>query len=206
MHGVMTLDIFNIAMIIFTFITLSLKYGYDEEANDMITRASAFDQTLGLSHGFLDFSNLYLYYEFLAILDSVLCFFMSLSLLKYTFLWIPSLKLLTNVFQAFFNLTIKRLFCFTCLLTIIFALYFHYFYSYVVYGFSDLSFSLIRTNLLLIQGTLFNKNKFYLVEETIEYVYQRLGWGVAILNIGGIHLFGRYIIINIITAFMKSDI
>ena len=33
-----------------------------------------------------------------------------------------------------------------------------------------------------------------------------MGWVATIFSIGMIHLFGRYIILNIIVAFMKKDI
>ncbi len=95
---------------------------------------------------------------------------------------------------------------FLLLLTLALSLYFHYFYSYVCFGFYDIGFSMIRTSLLFVQGPLFNKNVFYLAQENMEYVYQRVGWGAAIINIGLIHLFGRYIVFNIIVAFMKTDI
>lgn len=45
-----------------------------------------------------------------------------------------------------------------------------------------------------------------MVNESIEYVYEKVGWAAALLNIGVIHLFGRYIVITIIVAFVKKDI
>ena len=64
----------------------------------------------------------------------------------------------------------------------------------------------MRTNLLFVQGALFNSNKYLVVSETIEYVYEKVGWAAALLNIGVIHLFGKYVVITIIVAFLKKDI
>jgi hypothetical protein len=131
---------------------------------------------------------------------------MSLSIIKYTFFWVPSLAILTKSFSTYFNSTIKKIIFFIILVSMSFALYCHFFYSYVCFGFFDLSFSMIRTNLLLIQGSLFNKNKMYLVEESMEYVYSRIGWAAAMFNMGLIHFFGRYVILTVIVAFMRKDI
>lgn len=208
MRGVETLDLMNIGMIMLTLITLSLKYGYDDQASDKLKEAYDAHKIEGLENGggYVEFSTIYLYYEIIAVLDSILGFLMAISILKYTSYWIPSLHILTNAFKSYFSSTIKRIFYFICLLSLAFSLYFHYFYSYVCFGFQDLAFTLIRTNLLFVQGPLFNKNTFYLQEETLEYVYQRLGWGAVLVNIGVIHFFGRYVIMSIITAFMKKDI
>ena len=138
-------------------------------------------------------------------MDCVIIFMMSLSIIKYTFFWIPSLDILLKSLSTYFNSTIKRIMYFICLVSMSFALYCHYFYSYFCFGFFDLSFSLIRTNILLFQGSLFNDNVYYLSDETIEYIYQRIGWGAALVNIGLMHLFGKYVILNIIVAFMKND-
>ena len=131
---------------------------------------------------------------------------MSLSILKYTFFWIPSLATLTTAFRAYMSSTLKHLATFLFLITLAFSLYFHYFYAYVCFGFFDLGFSMIRTSLLFVQGPLVNKNMFYLVQENMEYVYSRVGWGAVIINIGLVHLFGRHIVLNIIVAFMKKDL
>jgi hypothetical protein len=40
----------------------------------------------------------------------------------------------------------------------------------------------------------------------MEYVYARIGWAAALFNMGMIHLFGRYVVMAIIVAFMKKDI
>ena len=44
------------------------------------------------------------------------------------------------------------------------------------------------------------------MNESIEYIYEKVGWAAALLNIGIIHLFGRYVVITIIVAFVKKDI
>ena len=88
---------------------------------------------------------------------------MSLSILKYTFFWIPSLATLTTAFQSFMSSSLKHLATFLLLLILAFSLYFHYFYAYVCFGFFDLGFSMMRTSLLFVQGPLVNKNYFCLV-------------------------------------------
>jgi hypothetical protein len=155
---------------------------------------------------FVEFDKHYLFYESLTLLDALVIFMMALSIIKYTFFWIPSLSILTSTFQSYFNTTIKRIFYFIILISISFSIYCHLFYSYLCFGFFDFSFSMIRTNLLFIQGSLFNKNKFYLSEESMEYVYSRIGWIAALFNMGIIHLFGKYFIITLIVSFMKRDI
>lgn len=75
---------------------------------------------------------------------------MAVSVIKYTFFWIPSLGILTTSFTTYFNSTIKRIAYFILLISFAFALYSHFFYSYVCFGFFDLSFALIRTDLLFV--------------------------------------------------------
>ena len=206
LDGVHGLDVVNIAMIILSYISLSLKYGYDQFIEDKVTQAKQSLIPDSKDAGFVDFSTSYIFYESLALLDSLLIFLMSLSILKYTFFWIPSLATLTTAFRAYLSSTLRHLAAFLLLLALAFSLYFHYFYAYVCYGFFDLGFSMVRTSLLFVQGPLINKNEFYLVVENMEYVYARVGWGAVIINIGLVHLFGRHIVMNIIVAFLKKDL
>lgn len=104
------------------------------------------------------------------------------------------------------NSTIKKIVQFVFVLSFALSAYFHFFYGNVTYGFYDYSFSLIRANLLFLQGNLFNRNKVYLADETTEYIYERQGWFATIISVGLIHFFGRYVVLNIIIAFMKKDI
>jgi hypothetical protein len=78
--------------------------------------------------------------------------------------------------------------------------------AYVAYGFFSYTYSFIRTNLLLVSGNLYNREKIYLSEETYEYIYERSGWIITLISIGIIHIFGKYILLNIIVALMKKDI
>lgn len=57
----------------------------------------------------------------------------------------------------------------------------------------------------MLQGSLFNHNIYYLSDETIGYIYQRIGWFAALMNISLMHIFGKYVFINLIVAFMKND-
>eukprot|EP00347_Sterkiella_histriomuscorum_P019102 403342941 len=198
LKGISTFEIINILMIIFTYLNLGMKYLYDRIINQA-AQDSKFDR-------FIDFSLHYFFYEALFIFDSIIIFMMALSIIKYTFFWIPSLSLLTKSLQNYLNSTIKKIVQFVFILSFAIAAYCHFFYGYVTYGFYDYSFALIRANLLFLQGNLFNRNKIYLADETIEYVYERQGWFATIFSIGIIHFFGRYVILNIIIAFMKKDI
>lgn len=207
--GVSSFEIINMVMIILSLIDLGLKYGYDSIVWDNLLQATTFitrSANLTTQNSFIDFAPNYLFYESISLLDSIIIFLMSLSIIKYTFFWIPSLGILTESFSTYFNSTIKKILYFIILISMAFSVYCHFFYSYVCFGFFDLSFSMIRTNLLFIQGALFNKNKLYLAEETMEYVYARIGWAAALFNMGLIHFFGRYVILTIIVAFMKKDI
>jgi hypothetical protein len=161
MNGVSVFEIVNILMIVSSFIDLALKYYYDvkvwsdiQSATGIVTNISAINN----QNGFVDFTSNYLFFEAITLLDAFTIFMMSLSIIKYTFFWIPSLGILTESFSTYFNSTIKRIVYFICLISLAFALYCYYFYSYICFGFYDLSYSMIRTNLLFIQGALFNNN------------------------------------------------
>ncbi len=60
--------------------------------------------------------------------------------------------------------------------------------------------------MLIIKSNLFNKNTMFLVEETHEYIFEKQGWFITITVVIFVHFFGRYILVNIIVAFMKQDI
>lgn len=209
--GISKFEIINVLMIIMAFINIALKYGYDNIVWEKVStgvRANAVKEGDPDSRedNFMEFSGNYLLYEALTILDSLLVFMIALSILKYTFFWIPSLNILAETFRTYFNTTIKRIFTFVLMISLIFSVYCHIFYSYTSYGFFAMPYSILRTNLLFVQGALFNANKYFVVNESIEYVYEKVGWAAAILNMGVIHLFGRYVVITIIVAFMKKDI
>lgn len=156
--GISFFEIINVLMIIFSFCTMGLKYYYDSVVWTKVLEATSQSSTNVYLNQFVDFGQEYMMYESLSLLDCLVTFMMSLSIIKYTFFWIPSLRVLTQSFRTYFNQTIKRIFFFIILVSMMFSLYCHYFYSYVCYGFFDLSFAMIRTNLLFIQGSLFNVN------------------------------------------------
>jgi hypothetical protein len=115
----------------------------------------------------------YIFYEAIFIFDSVIIFMMAISTIKYTFFWIPSLSLITRSLQTYLNSTIKKIVTLVCLLSMVISTYCYFFFGYVVYGFQDYAFTLIRANLLFLQGNLFNRNKIYLADENVEYIYER---------------------------------
>lgn len=204
-------EIINVLMIIMAFVNIGLKFGYDTVVWEKVSKGVRANANKGAdpnssNDNFMEFASSYLLYETLTILDSFLAFLIALSILKYTFFWIPSLNILAETFKIYYHTTIKRILLFIMLISMTFSIYCHFFYSYTTFGFFDLSFALIRTNLLFVQGALFNANKFYAVSESIEYVFSKSGWASALINIGIIHLFGRYVVINIVVAFMKKDI
>ena len=209
--GISKFEIINVLMIVMAFINIALKYGYDTIVWDKVSagvKANAINKGDPdiKKDNFIEFSGNYVLYETLTILDSLLVFMIALSILKYTFFWIPSLNILAETFRTYFNTTIKRIFIFVLIISLIFSVYCHIFYSYSSYGFFDIKYSILRTNLLFVQGALFNANKYFIVNESIEYIYEKVGWAAALLNIGIIHLFGRYVVITIIVAFVKKDI
>lgn len=209
--GISKFEIINVLMIIMAFINIALKYGYDSVVWEKVSKGVRLNAVKEADQdsrkdNFMEFSDNYLLYETLTILDSLLVFMIALSILKYTFFWIPSLNILAETFRTYFNTTIKRIFTFILAISMTFSLYCHIFYSYTSFGFFSLPYSILRTNLLFVQGALFNANKFYVVNESIEYVFEKVGWASALLNMGIIHLFGRYVVITIIVAFMKKDI
>ena len=153
-------------MIILTYINLGMKYLYDT----LVTEKS---NNHTHSSRYIEYSLFYLFHEALFIFDSVIIFLMAISIIKYTFFWIPSLRLITRSLQNYLNSTIKKIIQLVFALSFAIASYCHFFYGYVTYGFYDYAFALIRANLLFLQGNLFNKNTVYLAEETIEYIYER---------------------------------
>lgn len=76
-------------MILFTYISVGLKYLYDKIVDESgLSDASKQD--------FIDFSQIYLLYDSLMVFDAIIIFLMSISVIKYTFFWIPSLGLITT--------------------------------------------------------------------------------------------------------------
>ena len=142
--GISTFEIINVLMIVMAFLNIALKYGYDSIVWEKV---SAGVQANAVTEGgidsrddnFIEFSGNYLLYEALTILDSLLVFMIALSILKYTFFWIPSLNILAETFRTYFNATIKRIFTFVLMISLIFSLYCHIFYSYSSYGFYSIS-------------------------------------------------------------------
>lgn len=187
-------------MIILTFLTLGLKYIYDSFVMNFITEDDKFLES------FVDMTDFYVYYETISILDSLIVFMMAISVTKYTFFWIPALTTISKSLEVYLNSTIKKIFLFVLGVSFIFSAYSHFFFANVTYGFFDFSYSLIRTSLLFVQGNLFNKNTAYIVDETAEYIYTRENWVIAILSMGMMHLFGRYVVLNIIVSMMKKDL
>jgi len=142
--GISSFEIINVLMIVMSFINIALKYGYDTFVWEKVSagvQANAVkkgDQD-SRNDNFIEFSENYLLYETLTILDSFLVFMIALSVLKYTFFWIPSLNILAETFRTYFNTTIKRIFTFVLMISLIFSLYCHIFYSYSSFGFYSLS-------------------------------------------------------------------
>lgn len=91
---------------------------------------------------------------------------MAISILKYTFIWIPYLKIITLSMQTYMNATIKKIILYVTLLSLSFATFSHYYFDYTAFGFFDFSYALVRTNLLFVQGNLFNRNLVYLADES----------------------------------------
>ncbi len=87
------------------------------------------DNTSAMTSSFVDISTEYLFFEFISIFDSVILFLMALSLLKYTFFWIPSLNLLTVALQHYFSSTIKRILVYVLALCLGFSAFTHYMYN-----------------------------------------------------------------------------
>ena len=52
---------------------------------------------------------------------------------------------------------------------------------------------------------MFNKERIMLVNETYEYLYESSGWVITLLSVIVVHLYGKYIIINLVIALMKKD-
>ena len=142
--GISSFEIINVLMIVMSFINIALKYGYDTFVWDKVSagvQANAVkkgDQD-SRNDNFIEFSENYLLYETLTVLDSFLIFMIALSVLKYTFFWIPSLNILAETFRTYFNTTIKRIFTFVLMISLIFSLYCHIFYSYHSFGFYSFS-------------------------------------------------------------------
>lgn len=88
LKGVSFFERINIIMILFTYLNTGMKYLYDSLVNQ-VTSDSALER-------FVDFTLHYLFYEAIFIFDSLIIFLMALSIIKYTFFWIPSLSLLTR--------------------------------------------------------------------------------------------------------------
>lgn len=140
-------------MILCTFISVGLKYGYDNSSNDIL---------MDYQTRYIDFSKLYVFHETIFIFDAIIIFMMAISIIKYTFFWIPSLSLITESFRSYFNETIKKIICFVLALGITFSVYIHFISSFYAYGFFNYLYSIIRTNMLFIQGNLFIVKKVYL--------------------------------------------
>jgi hypothetical protein len=130
----------TIFTIILTFITLSLKYGYDHKMEDLLKKAD---------NVFLNFSSTYLQFETLAVLDSIIVFLMSLMLIQFTSYWLSKIGDLIKVFAVYFRTTLRTLCYFVITLNLLLSVYFHLFYGGISLGFYDYPVALMRTNLLL---------------------------------------------------------
>ena len=137
--------------------------------------------------------------------DSLILNMMSLSFIKFTFFWIPSLSMIVSSLTKYWKSTVKRLLLYSLSVLVAYALYIYVINAYVAYDFRFFFYSLLRTMLLFINGPLFNTNLVYLSNETEEYIYDREEWFITLLSVGFLHFFGKYVIMNILVAFLKKD-
>lgn len=145
-------------MIVFTFINLGLKYLYDSILDDLNEEKAYLTQ-------FVDFSNYFFFYEFLAIFDSLIIYMMSLSIIKYTFFWIPSLSIIILSLEKYSNSTVKRIILYILTLSFMYSVYCHIINAYIAYDFRSYIFSWMRSNILFLDGNLFNDNLVFLSNE-----------------------------------------
>ena len=138
--------------------------------------------------------------------DCIIVFMMAISIIKYTFFWIPSLNIIISSLKVYLQETIIKIIYFVLGLSIVFGIYCHFLYGFTSFKFYDFSYAFIRSNLLLISGNLFKIRKVQFSLENLEYVFMRSGWGITLISIAVIHIFGRYMILNMIVALMRKDI
>jgi len=112
---------------------------------------------------YIDLSGFYIFFEAISIFDGVILCLMSISVIKYTFFWIPQLSFITEALQLYFNKTIKRLLLFVLLTVLIFSVFFSFFNANVAYGFYNFWYVLVRTCVMGLEGNLFEYHEIYLV-------------------------------------------
>ena len=124
---------------------------------------------------FIDLSFLFLFFESLSAFDALLIFFCTVSVIKYTFFWIPSLTLISSTVDKYFKNIFKvLLFCVLILGSVTTFFFFNNFSQ--VGGFQNYADALIRSYLLFISGSPYHARKIFLVDEDLEYIFRKLNW------------------------------
>lgn len=142
----------------------------------------------------------------MTLLNALIIFLMSIAVIRYVCHWFPKLEALPSVLSVYLTSSVRTIFFFVVLVCMAFALYFHLFYGSMTLGFSNYAYALMRTSVLLLQGCLFDTQSFLLIQETPGYVQERVGWVAALLNMGVIYLFARYVVLTVVVATLRRDI
>jgi len=192
-------EVINFIMILGTFVSIGLKFAYDsafEEQNfneraeteylDFDNMYSDITISLGLpefSLGKVTFSlsilgYMYIFQEVIFIFDATIIFLMAMSITKYTYFWIPSLKLIIFSITFYVNESLSKIFFYVLLFSGAFStiltegLYAAqklilrsclYMAGSIAYGFNNFFFVLMRNLNITLQGTRFNMNTVFLV-------------------------------------------
>jgi len=105
----------------------------------------------------VDFDSLWLFNQFCMFLDSINICLGSISLLKYTSLAVPDLNVIILTMTRFLQGTVRKtLFMIFCIY-LLFGFMSYYFLSYYQYGFFFLSYALLRSCIVFLNGFIVNE-------------------------------------------------
>ena len=154
---------------------------------------------------YVDLSFLYLYNNICMFADCFNIIQGAISLLKYTVKAVPELQAITETVQTFIKETFAETITMIMIVYLLFGFLSYYMLAYYQFGFFYVTYALLRSCIVFLNGFIINEQQIFLSKESIENLIRMNGFLLTLFSVLIINILIRQVMVNIVAIYMHND-
>ena len=129
----------------------------------------------------------------------------AISLLKYTVKAVPELQAITETVQTFIKETFAETITMIMIVYLLFGFLSYYMLAYYQFGFFYVTYALLRSCIVFLNGFIINEQQIFLSKESIENLIRMNGFLLTLFSVLIINILIRQVMVNIVAIYMHND-
>lgn len=138
-------------------------------------------------------------------LDSINICLGAMSLLKYTSIAVPDLNTIIYTMGEFTSNTVRKTIFMILLIYFLFGFMSYFILALYQYGFFNLTYALLRSCIVFLNGFIINEQQVLLSKESVENLIGYNGYLLTFTMLVVINILIRQVMINIVAIYMHND-